>query len=179
MLQKCSIFKVMEVFFREPIKYHYLIEISKKSKIAHTSVKKYLEDLKKRGMIKESFEKRGKRRFPLYKANMEDPNFKLYKKLVNLEDLKRSNLIDFLNDNLMPSTIVLFGSYSRGEDVEDSDIDLFLSCKEESLNIKKYEKFLNRKVELHFKENFEDFPKELKNNVINGIVLSGYLEVCK
>ena len=76
----------------------------------------------------------------------------------------------------MPKTIVLFGSYRRGEDVEESDIDIFLECKKENVNVERFEKKLGRKIQLHFQENFNAYPKELKNNIINGIVLSGFLE---
>ena len=57
-----------------------------------------------------------------------------------------------------------------------SKIDLFVECKKEELNLEKFEKKLGRKIELHFNEDFTLFPKELKNNIINGIVLSGFLE---
>ena len=74
----------------------------------------------------------------------------------------------------MPKSIILFGSYSKGEDTETSDIDLFVECKSEELNLKIFEKRLERKIELHFKERFTLYPKELKNNIINGIVLHGF-----
>ena len=73
-------------------------------------------------------------------------------------------------------SIVLFGSYGKGEDTEDSDIDLFIECKKEELSLAEFEKKVNRKIELHFNDNFNSYPKELKNNIINGIVLSGFLE---
>ena len=54
----------------------------------------------------------------------------------------------------------LFGSYSRGEDVEESDIDLFVEAKERNLDIRRFEKALGRKMQLHFKEDINLFPKE-------------------
>ena len=72
MLQNCSIINVAGVFFKEPTKNHYLIEISKKSKLAHTSTKKHLITLKKQKIIKQINEKKGKRNFPGYIANLED-----------------------------------------------------------------------------------------------------------
>ena len=179
MLQKCSILKIAGVFFEEPTKRHYLIEISKKSKIAHTSVKKHLSTLKKLSIIKESIEKKGSRNFPIYTADINNKNYKNYKKIYNFLKLKESKLIDFLKDKLMPKSIILFGSYQRGEDVEDSDIDLFIECKEEKLDLSNFKKQLKRNIQLHFKENFKKYPKELKNNIINGMILEGYLEVFK
>src|SRR3989339_1211723 len=114
MLQNCSIYNILEIFFNEPTKSHYLIEISRKSKLAHTSVKKYLLALKKDNLIIESIEKKGKRKFPNYIANLENPNFRRTKQLFNLDKIYNSNLIESLKDKSMPKSIVLSGSYSRG-----------------------------------------------------------------
>lgn len=176
MLQECSLFMVAEVFFNEPTKTHYLIEISKKSKLAHTSVKGHLLTLKKLSIIKESFENKGKRKFPIYSANLESKEYNIYKNICNIILLRKSGLIDFLKYSLMPNAIVLFGSYARGEDTEDSDIDLFVECKKGELDLSRFEKILNRRIDIHFKDKFKEYQKELKNNIINGIVLEGYLE---
>jgi len=179
MLQSCSIIKVAGVFFNEPTKSHYLMEISQKSGLAHTSVMKYLQELKRLKIIRESSEKKGKRTFPLYWADLDGKGYKKYKRICSLLKLEGSGLIDFLRDKLMPKAIVLFGSYARGEDIEDSDIDLFLECKKEVLDLSAFEKKLHRKISLHFKENFKEYSTEIKNNIINGLVLSGYLGVFK
>jgi len=177
MIQNSNILKIAEIFFSEPTRTHYLIEISKKSKLAHTSVKNYLTSLKKEGIIKEILEKRGKRIFPIYTANLESLKYKQYKKVHNLDKLIHSGLVEFLRDRTMPRSIVLFGSYSRGEDVEDSDIDIFVESKKQEIGLKSFEKIINKKIELHFSEKFNSYPRELKNNILNGDVLYGYLEV--
>lgn len=177
MLQKCSIFTIASVFFDEPTKEHYLMEISKKTRLAHTSVKNYLKDLKKIGMITERVEKKGKRRFPIYKTNLNSDTYKIHKKTYNLLMLERSGVISFLQDKLMPKCIVVFGSYARGEDTEESDIDLFVECGSEKPEIKRFERRLHRKIELHFRKDFGEYPEELKNNISNGMTLRGYLEV--
>ena len=179
MLQECSIIKVAAVFFNEPTSPHYLKEISQKANIAHTSVKSYLIQMKKQSLLKESLQKKGKRYFPIYQANLESKQYRRYKQLYNLLKLQESGLIDSLQDQLMPRSMVLFGSYSRGEDVEDSDIDIFLESKKAEFDIGTFEKKLNRKVQLHFKEHFAEYPPELKNNIINGFLLSGYVKAFK
>ena len=179
MIQKCSIFKVAEIFFNEPTKTHYLKEISEKSGLAHTSTKKHLGTLKNLSIIQEFSDKKGQRIFPNYKANFDSKEYKIYKKMCNIIKIKKSGLIETIKDKLMPNTIVLFGSYARGEDTETSDIDLFVECKREEFDMKKFEKKINRKIELHFNENFKTYSKELKNNITNGIVLEGYLEAFK
>lgn len=176
MLQECSILKTVEVFFKEPTKDHYLLEISRKAKLAHTSVTKHLKTLKKLNIIKERIEEKGNRKFPIYKSGIQNKEYKENKKLYNLILLKESKLIGFLEDYFMAKSIVVFGSFLKGEDIEDSDIDIFIECKKEEINLEKFEKVLNRNIQLHFKDSFKRYPKELKNNIINGLTLSGYLE---
>ena len=43
-------------------------------------------------------------------------------------------------------------------------------------DLERFEKSLNRKISLHFSDNFNKLPKELRNNIINGVRLAGYLE---
>ena len=107
---------------------------------------------------------------------MDNKIFKKYKIIHNLSSILESGVIDFIEETVSPKSIVLFGSYSRGEDIENSDIDLFVECKNEELDLKSFEKKLGRKIELHFNEKFTMYPKELKNNIINGVVLNGFLE---
>lgn len=176
MLQKSSIFKTAGLFFTNPTKQTNLADISRNIKLAHTSVKKNLDKLVKLGLITESIEKKGRRRFPYYTANLDNKAFKKYKITHNLSSILESKLIEFIEEKLMPKSIVLFGSYLRGEDIETSDIDIFVECKKEEINLSLFEKKLRRKIELHFNDNFNSYPKELKNNIINGIVLGGFLE---
>lgn len=176
MLQECSVWNIARIFFNEPTKQHYLMEISKKSKIAHTSVKQHIIKLKKSSIIKEFLDKKGSRNFPVYKADLDSKEYRKYKRIYNLISIEESGLTDFLNDKLMPKCIILFGSYFRGEDTEDSDIDLFVECKKKEIDLNRFKKYLSRKIEIHFNDNFNNYQKELKNNIINGIVLRGYLE---
>ena len=47
---------------------------------------------------------------------------------------------------------------------------------EHTLRGSSFEKKLGRKIELHFNDTFNSYSKELKNNIINGMVLGGFLE---
>lgn len=176
MLQKCSISKVASIFFQEPTREHGLLELCRKTNLAHTSVKNHLETLKRMGIISEHSEKKGSRQYPVYKAKQDPSIFRNHKKIHNLSELLNSGLIKFLKDRLNPKSIALFGSYHRGEDTEDSDIDIFLETRKTEINLLKFEKALKRKIQLHFKESFKGYPADLKNNIINGTTLEGYLE---
>ncbi|MFW6312087.1 MAG: nucleotidyltransferase family protein [Nanoarchaeota archaeon] len=178
MLQKCTILKVARVFFDEPTKNHYLKEICRKANLAHTSVKNKLDELIDENIIEKKIEKKGEREFPYYYANRNNTYFK-YKKIDNYLRILNSGLIEFLRDKLMPSTIILFGSYSKGEDIEDSDIDLFLECNEKNIDLGKFEGTFSRDIQIHFSNDFNSFSKELKNNILNGITLYGNVEAFK
>ena len=88
-----------------------------------------------------------------------------------------SGLVDFLWDKASPHVIILYGSFAKGESIEDSDIDLFVVGKERKLNLGKFEKILGKKVHLMFKESPKKIPVKLKMNLINGVVLKGYFDL--
>jgi predicted nucleotidyltransferase len=167
------------VFFDRPTEDHYLIGISREIGLAHTSVKKQLNELLKQKIIIERILKKGTRRFPSYKANINGYNYRKEKMFANLISIQDSGLIEFLEEKIMPRCIVFFGSYSRGEDIEDSDIDLFIEASELKLDIKVYVKKLKRNIHLVYSEKFTDFSPELRNNIANGIVLYGFLSCYK
>jgi len=167
--------KVLELFFDNPTEQFHLRQISRRTGIAVTSVKIYLDEfLKKKMIIKIS-----KGIYPSFLANRDadDSKFKFYKKLNLIERLDSSGLLDYIEDSCIPNSIILFGSASLGEDIEHSDIDLFIESSEKKLNLDRFEKELNRKINVFFEKNFSRLIKELKNNILNGIKLRGYLKV--
>jgi predicted nucleotidyltransferase len=176
MLQNCSTQKVLNCFFREPTKKYSLKEISIKSKIAHTSVKMILNDLIKEKLIILEKEIKGKRIFPVYFANVNCDYYKKLKKINNLKELLEIELIETIEEEFMPKSIILFGSFSKGEDIEGSDIDIFVESEENEINLKKFEKKLFRKINLYFGD-LKKLNKNLKENIINGIVLEGFIEL--
>jgi len=177
MLQKNNREKILEIFFTDPLPKgsgYQLRELSKITNIAPPSVKNYLNELLKEKLI--IVEKHRTLNYPTYFANQDNEYFKFLKKLNNIKNIKESGLLDTLKDTLMPDAIVLFGSSSKGEDVKESDIDLFLLCPEKKIDLTHYENKLNRKINLFFCKSFNKLSKEFKNNLINGILLQGYLK---
>jgi len=148
-------------------------EISRKVKIAQPSVIAHLKALEKQGLIER--EKNGL--YPTYRANRENQEFKTLKQTNTMLNLNKTGLMDYISNNCLPNSIVLFGSASKGEDIEESDIDLFVQSKEKKLDLERFEKQLNRKISLFFQEDINKLSKELRNNIINGIILKGYLKV--
>ena len=100
------------------------------------------------------------------------------KRAENLKMLYESGLQSFLEESFPGCTVILFGSYSQGEDTLKSDIDLaVIGSKGKGTSLEKFEKTLERKITLNFYENFGSIGKNLKANILNGITLSGVVEL--
>ena len=110
--------------------------------------------------------------------NRENHRIMQLKKIDNLEQLYESGLVDFLEEKFAGATIILFGSYSRGEDIVNSDIDFaIIGRKDKFINLIDYEKLLERKINLNFYESFNEIHKNLKENLCNGIVFAGGIKL--
>ena len=172
MLQKYNTYRILRLFFDSPKKSFQLREISRILKLGLPSVKNHLEELEKEGFV----EKKKGNIYDNYVAIREE-KFKTYKKTDIIIRLFESGLIDYIDEEVSPDVIILFGSASRGEDIEQSDIDIFVLAKEKEINLDKFEKILKRKINVLFEHRIKNIPEELLNNISNGIVLRGYLKI--
>ncbi|UZE93864.1 MAG: nucleotidyltransferase domain-containing protein [Candidatus Pacearchaeota archaeon] len=173
MLEKYNKYKLLKIFLFSPSDSFRLRELSRLSKISPPSVMNYLREFEKKELIRR-FKKRN---IPYYQAIMDNENFVFYRKLAVLYELHSSGLIDYLWEELAPEAIILYGSYAKGEFIEYSDIDLFIIGKEKEINCNKFEEKLNARIHLMFEKEVKKIPKNLKNNLCNGIVLKGYFKV--
>ncbi|HLD73259.1 MAG TPA: nucleotidyltransferase domain-containing protein [Candidatus Nanoarchaeia archaeon] len=99
------------------------------------------------------------------------------KRAENLKLLYESGLVKFLYDALPGATIILFGSFASGDDTFSSDIDLaIIGVKEKNLNLANYQKMLEKSINLNYYPSLS-LEKHLKNNLLNGIVLKGSIEL--
>ncbi len=171
--------KILELFFNFPTSVFSAREIARLTKITHPTVLNALKAFQKKEFVKEEIvkdsTKKGKKIG--WKANQEHVNFRNLKKTDNLAKIYSSNLIKKLVKETAPDAIVLFGSYCRGEDVEGSDMDIFVQSTERKLDLKNYQKKLHREINISFMSNTNKLKGEFLQNIINGIVLYGYLEV--
>lgn len=178
MLQKDNRYKILRMFFEDPSPKgigFQLREISRKVAVAPPSVKKYLNELEKEELIIKI--KHRIHGYPVYYANRDNEEFKFLKRMDIVIKIKEFGLIDYISESCMPDVIVLFGSASRGEDLKESDIDLFVLSDKEKIDLSQFEKKLDRKINIFFSNNFNKLSKELRNNIINGVILKGYLKV--
>ncbi|MBW2976933.1 nucleotidyltransferase domain-containing protein [Candidatus Woesearchaeota archaeon] len=175
-----SSFKVAELIFNFPNKTFHIREIAKETGLSTTAVtgKHSLKELHESGIIK--LEKTNLT--TNVRANMESDAYRFYKKIFNLYRLERYAVIEKLKEGFQAEAIVLFGSFAKGEDAEESDIDILIitNRKEDEISsdfLKNWEKTLNRKISLQVLPSLQKSSKEFKNAVANGIVLDGYLKV--
>jgi len=168
---------IKEYFFLNPTIKLRVREIERTLKIPLPSVIRYCKELEKEGIL--STQKTGNVVF--YTANKLDENYLLEKKLYNIKSIYASGLIDFLKVEFSNPTIILFGSYSRGEDVEKSDIDLYIETpSKKEISSRQFENKLKREIQISRHKNIKEIKNaHLANNIINGIMLNGYIEVFK
>ncbi|PIN90647.1 hypothetical protein COU57_02995 [Candidatus Pacearchaeota archaeon CG10_big_fil_rev_8_21_14_0_10_32_14] len=170
---KSSVWKVFEIFVDEPLTIHYVKEISRRISLSPPSVRKHVGDLENQNLI---MKKKGER-FIGFIANRDNESFIFFKKMFNMMKLKESEVVEFISNSMHPQAIVLYGSYAKGEDVEKSDIDIFILSKiKKNLDFGKYENLLKRKIHIINEERLNKLQKNLEYEIINGIVLKGYLK---
>lgn len=173
MIEGINKIKVLEEFLKDPFKGFSMREISRRIKVSYPSVRNYIKELERENFI----EKKKKYGDELYFANRESKKFKNFKIYYNIDLLYSSGLIEYLNQKIGYPTIIIYGSYSKGEDRKDSDIDLVILDKKVKLDLEEYEKKLGREIHVLFFESLKKIENEnLKLNIANGIVLEGDID---
>jgi len=141
---------------------------------------KALPQLEKEGLLKIKKDKDSGRWS--IEFNMDNQKAIDLKRIENLKMIYESGLVKFLEDHFPGCTVILFGSYSRGEDVwtneYTSDIDIaVIGTKEKDMEMAKFDKLLERTIVINFYPSFKEIHKNLKNNILNGILLSGSVDI--
>jgi len=109
-------------------------------------------------------------------ANSKSKEFIILSKLYWQTKLKF--FLDYFEKRFVNPTIILFGSLSKAEAKEDSDIDLAIFAHKRNLNLDLFEKKIGRKIQIFWFKSFDDIKdRGLKNNIINGYVLTGKLKL--
>lgn len=148
-------------------------------KLNPVTVKSFLKPFVSSGAL----EFKQERKFHMYRAKADDREFKELLAFRNIRLIRESGIIEYLNEELFDPCIILFGSWMKGENIPRSDIDIFiLSSDKKKLDLSEFEKklgnpihlFLNTKKEL---SRLKKDSAHLLNNIINGRILSGSLEL--
>jgi len=151
-------------------------EIAKKLRVSPTAVSKSLNLLEKENLI--VIKKQRNMNLNLVEFNTDNLEMIDMKRVDNLKMVYESKIIRFLEEIFTGCAIILFGSYSRGEDTIDSDIDIaVIGSKYKEIDLRKFENMLERKITINFYNSFKDIHKNLKSNILSGILLSGSIEL--
>lgn len=169
--------RIKEHFFVNPGSKLRVREIEKLLKLPLPSVIRYCKELKQEGIL--TTITTGNVVF--YTGDRANKSFLLEKKLYNIKAIYGSGLIEVLKIELSNPVVMLFGSYSKGEDMENSDIDLYIETpSKKEINLEKFEKILKRKIQAFRHKSIGEIKNlHLSNNIINGIILNNYIEVFK
>lgn len=167
--------KLKGYFFLKPTIKLRVRQIERELKVPLPSVIRYTRELEKETLLKST----KIANINTYSADRTSKTYLLEKKLFNIHQLNTSGLIDFLIEEFSNPVIVVFGSYAHGEDTENSDIDLYIETPtKKKINLDKFEKILQRKIQLFTYKNVRELEnKELANNIVNGITLNGLMGV--
>jgi predicted nucleotidyltransferase len=161
--------KILNVFFDNPNGKFYIREIARITKLNPNTILNITNELEKEGVVK-----REKKKHIVELSAVLDDKFKTLKKIDNLKKVYDSGIIDFLKGEFSPGAIVIIGSYSIGEDVMDSDVDIVILTKKDykDVDLTGFEEKLNRKIHLIITD-YNKISEEFYINLINGIVLYG------
>ena len=161
--------KVLKTLAKNPSQSLMASEIMKSTKISKAGANIVLRELAEAGLIKRSV----KGKTHLYQVDFRDPLVKQFKVIGSIAELYP--LIKKLEK--ISQQIILFGSASRGENLEDSDIDLFvLTRAEEEVRkvIKKFNRHNKIKAIVKNPSNFAKLEKEdptFYQEIQRGIIL--------
>ena len=166
---------ILRLFFEGPNEHLHLREVARRAGLSATGAMKILGALEKEGLV----EKERTKVTTVYRGNYDNEKFMALKKSLNLYSLYSCGLVSSLLDFYrIPECVILFGSYAKGEDTRESDIDIaIITGLKDYPKLKIYENDLKRKISLHLIENLKNEDKGFINTLINGIVLYGYLDV--
>ena len=164
--------RIREVLFENPTKEFHIRSIARELKIPKSTVNYYVKDIIKEGLVVKKIEGV----FPSIIANEISEKYRFYKKQHALERLFESKIIEYL-EGFYPKCIILFGSFAKGEYDKESDIDIFMQCSDEKINLNIFEKRLKHKINILFEPNIMKLSPELLNNIINGTKLRGYVTI--
>lgn len=165
--------KVLEAIFYRPEIWRSLRDIARQAKVAPNSVRKVVAKQKK----KEILESRKDSNRVLVRAAVDKRSYIDKKRVYNLEKIYDLGIADFLDKRYSPQAVVLFGSYSRGEDISRSDIDIAVITKNKKrADLSRFEAKLQRKISLSLFTQ-KEISEEFFSNLVNGIVLRGFLKI--
>ena len=137
--------RILGLFLKHPYLEFHLREVARECDTSASTAKSFLDAFIEEDLIC----KKRKANLVLFRANMGDCVLKQIRIARELHLLKSSCLILYLLKELQPLLVTLFGSASRGESDETSDIDvLVISGKPKRIDLSEYMERLGKRINL-------------------------------
>lgn len=174
-------FEVMKHFLRGYNSSFYGRELAGKVKISQKNIALTLKELEEEGILSSKLNGRSKN----YSFNFSNPLIKKYILFLEVENslkfLKEHKKISQLVEKINQGNIIcIFGSYAKGTEKSNSDLDLFIIGTSDGKKIIQEGKSLGIEVNIQSgtHKNFKDLIKNknplIKEILENHIILSGY-----
>ena len=159
-------------FFEDCYRRVNVREYAKIIRVSPPTASKMLDSHHTEGLLARTFYKN----YILFYANKDDKVF------IDLSRIywryKLEGVIEAIEKSLTAPTVILFGSLSKAENKEGSDVDLCVFGDNKKIDLSKFEKKLKRKVQTYLFNSLKDIKnRELATNIINGYLLKGKLSL--
>jgi|SRR3989344_1221672 len=165
---------VLSEFSQDYSKRVYGRDIAKKHKLNQKTVSNILLKLEKENILK--FETQGKNKY--YFLNRFNPNISEIIKLIEINKKitflnKHKRFIELFKEleKRTNGTLIIFGSYAKGSEHEDSDLDLFALGNIQE--VKDLEKMYNLKINILKSKKIDKEETIFKEIINNHIILKG------
>lgn len=188
--KESGIRRVLNELMLSPNDEFSLSELAEKAGISKPNMGGILKQLQEKGLVQIS------KLATIWRiqANTQNWEFRKRKIATNISGIYESGVVEFLANTFNnPKAIILFGSFRRGEDGTNSDIDIaiedekkegilstslddLLKTEEEKQALRQYESQTRRRIQIHF-FNRKKVDQNVFKNIANGVVLWGFLEV--
>jgi len=178
--QKVTQLKVLELFLSNPYEEYYLRETARTLDMDAMTVKRSLDLLVDDGLLMKFKQKN----MILYKANLENKACRFQKISYNLSWLNDKKLVDLVDSSSSgSSSMVLFGSYAKGENDHESDIDVVLIASKFKDISQKLRKAMGKEVNVvsftpaQWSKQAKQNPAFYLDVITDGIALKGRIPV--
>jgi len=176
---------IVETFLKDYSKQHTGSEIARKKQLNQKTVSNILRSLEKEGMLISTMQGRNR----IYFLNLDNTEviefISAVEHMRTLQFYKKQPLVKEIAAKILASStgiVVIFGSYAKGTEKKDSDLDVFIAGSYDSRKMEKVKEMYGIDISLkHYLVHY--FRKALKNNdpfieeiIKEHIILSGTRE---
>lgn len=166
-----KIFNNLEPFFNDCYRKVNVREYARQTNISPPTASKLLNNYVKQGVLKKEKDKG----YHLFYGNQNNWIFIDLTRIYWRRTLEKIKFLEQLEKDFKSSTIILFGSASKGEITNKSDLDLAIfSPSNPKYDYSIFENKLKRKIQIFKFNSLEEIKnKDLSNNILSGYIVKG------